>query len=98
MAYTAGNLVLLSQGNGFCRYRYDTTDTSATVDGDGYFNNTDDTLDLRVGDMIEVVVWGTAVRTGTISDVALHVVTVVDADGTVDLSDDLLGATVTSGD
>lgn len=40
MAYTAGNLVLMSQGNGFGRYRYDTTDTAADVDGDGYFNNT----------------------------------------------------------
>lgn len=98
MAYTAGNLTLMSSGNGFAHYRYDTTDTAATVDGDGYFNNSDDDLNLAVGDMITVVVWGTAVRTGTISDVALHVVMVVDADGTVDLSDDLLGATPTSGD
>lgn len=58
----------------------------------------DDTLNLAVGDMIEVVVWATAVRTGTISDVSLHIVMRVDDDGTVDLSDDLLGATVTSGD
>lgn len=98
MAYTSGNLTLLSGGNGFCHYRYDTTDTAATVDGDGYFNNDDDTLILRVGDLITVVVWGTAVRTGTISDVSMHIVAVVDSDGTVDLSDDLLGATVTSGD
>jgi len=98
MAYTAGNLVLMATGNGFNHYRYDTTDAATTVDGDGYFNNSDDDLNLAVGDIIDVVVWGTAVRTGTISDVSKHVVTVVDADGTVDLSDDLLGATVTSGD
>jgi|GEM_PF-1971041 len=98
MAYVSGNLVLMAQGNGFCRYRYDTTDTAATVDGDGYFNNDDDDLQLRVGDMIETVVWNTAVRTGTIADVSLHIVMVVDANGTVDISDDIYGATVTSGD
>lgn len=98
MAYTAGNLVLMASGNGFCQYRYDTTDAAAVVDGDGYFNNSDDTLNLRVGDIIDVVVWSSAVRTGTISDVSKHIVMVVDADGTVDLSDDLLVATATSGD
>lgn len=98
MAYTAGNLTLLGSHNGFGMYRYDTTEANTAVDADGYFNNSDDDLNLAVGDMIWVYTWGTAVRTGTISDVGLHVVTVVDSDGTVDLSDDLLGATVTSGD
>ncbi len=98
MAYTAGNLTRMAGGNGFGHYRYDTTEAAATVDGDGYFNNRDDDLNLAVGDMITVVVWASAVRTGTISDVSLHIVTTIDADGTVDLSDDLLGATVTSGD
>jgi hypothetical protein len=99
MAYTAGNLVLMSNGNGFNHYRYDTTDTAATVDGDGYFNNSDDDLNLAVGDEITVIVWNTAVRTGTISDYAKHIVMVVDSDGTVDLSDDLHNsAAVTSGD
>lgn len=98
MAYTAGNLVLMATGNGFNHYRYDTTDAAATVDGDGYFNNADDTLNLAVGDLITAVVWATAVRTGTVSDVSMHVVTNVTAAGVVNLSDDLLGATVTSGD
>lgn len=98
MAYTAGNLVQMSYGNGFGHYRYDTLDAAATVDGAGYFNNSDDTLNLAVGDIIDVVVWATAVRTGTISDLARHIVVSVDSDGTVDLSDDTLGATIADTD
>lgn len=98
MAYTAGNLGLISQSNGFCKYRYDTLDSLATVDGSGYFDNTNNTLKLRVGDLIDVVVWSTAVRTGTISDVGLHIVMQVSAAGVVDLSDDLLIATPATGD
>lgn len=98
MAYTAGNLALMNSVNGFSHYRYDSTDAATTVDGNGYFNNTDDTLKLRVGDLITVFVWATAVRTGTVSDVSMHAVMQVSAAGVVDLSDDLLGATVTTGD
>ena len=97
MAYTAGNLVLMSNGNGFNHYRYDTTDTVATVDGAGYFNNSDDDLNLAVGDLITVVVWATAVRTGTISDVGYHIVTSISS-GAVNISDDIYGATITEGD
>jgi len=79
-------------------YRYDTLDTLATVDGSGYFNNSDDDINLAVGDMIEVVVWTTAVRSGTVADVGRHIVVSVSAAGVVDLSDDLLSATVTAGD
>lgn len=98
MAYVAGNLAHVGQANGFNRYRYDTTDASTAVDASGYFNNSDDTLNLAVGDLIDVVVWSTAVRTGTISDVALHIVVSVSAAGVVDTSDDLLGATVSDSD
>jgi len=98
MAYTAGNLTLLNSANGYGLYRYDTTDALTDVDGDGYFNNSDDDLDLRVGDIIDVVVWSTAVRTGTISDVGKVIVLSVSAAGVVDTSNDLLGATVTDSD
>lgn len=55
MAYTAGNLTLLSYGNGFGFYFYDAgSDTLATVRASGYFNNTDDDLNLAVGDVIQV--------------------------------------------
>ena len=98
MAYTAGNLALLSSANGFNHYRYDTLDAAATVDGSGYFNNSDDTLNLAVGDTIDAIVWSTAVRTGTVSDVAKHVVVSVSAAGLVDLSDDFAGVTIADTD
>ena len=97
MAYTAGNLTLLSQGNGFSHYRYDTTEANTSVDAAGYFNNTDDNLNLAVGDIIDVITWGTAVRTGTISDVSRHIITSLDSDGAVHMSVDLLAATVSTG-
>lgn len=98
MAYAAGNLTLMGSHNGYGHYRYDTTDAATAVDASGYFNNADDTLNLAVGDIIELVVWATAVRTGTISDVAKHIVVSVSAAGIVDLSNDLLSATVTDSD
>lgn len=74
MAYTAGNLSLLTSVNGFGHYRYDTTDELVTVEAAGYFNNKDDNLNLAKGDVIVVVVWST-VRTGTISKVGDFIVT-----------------------
>jgi len=94
MAYTPGNLALVSSVNGFGLYRYDTTDTATNVGSSGYFNNADDELNLAVGDIVEVVVWSSAVRTGSISDVSRHIVTSVDSAGVVDFSDDFLGATI----
>lgn len=98
MAYTAGNLAQVGHANGFGLYRYDTTDALTVVDGSGYFNNSDDDLNLAVGDVIEVVVWGTAVRTGTIAGVGRVIVVSVSAAGVVDTSNDLLGATLTDTD
>lgn len=98
MAFDASELALVSNVNGYGLYRYDTTDALTTVDGDGYMNNDDDDVNLRVGDILEVVVWSTAVRTGTISDVGRHIVMQVGSDGAVDLSDDLLAATPATGD
>lgn len=97
MAYTAGNLVLISQGNGFCHYRYDTMDTVATVDGSGYFDNEDNSLNLRVGDVIDVIVWGTAVRTGTISAFGRVIVNSVSG-GVTDTTNDVNLAAVADSD
>jgi len=98
MAFSASNLALVSSVNGYGLYRYDTTDALTVVDGNGYMNNSDDALNLAVGDIVDVVVWGTAVRTGTISDVGKHIVMQVAATGAVDLSGDLLAASPATGD
>jgi hypothetical protein len=97
MAVDTSNLVLLGDGNGFGYYRYDTTDALTDVDADGYFNNADDTLNLAVGDLIKVVVWTTAVRTGTISTVGEVVVLSITSNA-VDCSNDLMGATIIDSD
>ena len=89
MAYVAANMALLNSVNGFSLYRYDTDDASIVVDAGGYFNNTDDSLNLAVGDIIEVVSWTTAVRTGTVNDVSRLVVLTVDSAGAVNCSDDI---------
>ena len=98
MAFNAADLSLMSLANGFKHYRYDTLDPHATVDGAGYFNNNDDNLNLAVGDLIDVVVWATAIRTGTISTYGRHIVNAVTAaTGSVDTSDVTVG-TVTDSD
>lgn len=98
MAADVSELTNMGSHNGYNMYRYDTTDTSAAVDASGYFNNADDDLNVNVGDIVWLVVWTTAVRSGTISDVAMHIVVSVSAAGVVDLSDDLLSATVSDSD
>ncbi len=75
MAYVAANLALLNSVNGFGEYRYDTTDELTTVEATNYFNNRTNTLNLGKGDTVQVVVWSTAVRTGTISKISDFVVT-----------------------
>ena len=91
MAYTAGGLTLLSQGNGFNTYRYDSLDAITLVDIDGYFNNSDDDLNLAPGDIIYVVDWDTAVRSGTVAGWGICMVMAVDANGVVDLAEALAG-------
>ena len=88
MAFVASNLALLSSVNGFGLYRYDTDDGITTVDDGGYMNNDDDTVLLRVGDLIHVITWS-VVRTGLIADVSLVIVTTVDSAGAVNLSTDI---------
>lgn len=99
MAFVPANLRLTEGVPGRARYRYDTTDGLTTVDGDGYFNNLDDAQNLAVGDLVDVVVWSSAVYTGTISAVGLVVVLSVNATtGVIDMSNDLLGATLIDSD
>lgn len=53
MAYTAGSLHLRPGAPGDLIYKYDAgSDTMATVAASGYFNNTDDNLNLTVDDLI----------------------------------------------
>ena len=96
MAFDNSQLVLNGVGNGFKTYRYDTEDAHATVDGDGYFNNADDTVNFAVGDLIDVVVWATAIRTGTISTYGRHIVLSVSAAGVVDISNVTVGVVTDS--
>ena len=95
MAADSKQLALISSLNGFRLYRYDTLDTHATVRADGYFNNGDDDLNLAVGDLIDVVVWATAIRSGTLSTYGRHIVLAIAA-GVVDLSDETVGVVVNS--
>ena len=67
MAYTSGNLILMSHGAGRSTYRYDTVDAAGDIRASGYFNNVDDSLNIAVGDIIDFTIWVTAVTTGTIS-------------------------------
>jgi len=56
MAYANGSLVLWAHGNDKKLFRYDSsTDTLATINTAGYFNNSDDNLRMAVGDLIMVV-------------------------------------------
>ena len=91
MAFDNKQLSLVSSVNGYGVYRYDTLDTHATVDSAGYFNNSDDNVNLAVGDLIDVIVWSTALRSGTISTYGRHIVLSVSAAGLVDTSDVTVG-------
>lgn len=55
MAFDSANLSLLAYGNGFGLYHYSTTaDDIAAVLASGYMNNSDDNLNLAVGDALYV--------------------------------------------
>lgn len=57
MAFASADLTLLSYGNGHGLYFHDansSSDTLATVAAAGYYNNTDDNLNLAAGDQIMV--------------------------------------------
>ena len=90
MAYTAGNLFgLVNAPPGRKVYRYDTSDNINTVEAGGYFNNTDDNLNLDSGDLIHVVIWdGTPFAAGQLpTGYGLQVVTTVDPAGAVNTAE-----------
>jgi hypothetical protein len=95
MAYIAADLTPMGEANGYTYWRYDTLDTHATVDSAAYFTG-DSVGMLRVGDLIDVIVWSTAVRTGTISTYGRHIVN-SSTGSAVDVSDVTVG-TVTDTD
>ena len=97
MAFNGDNLALISSVNDYGFYRYDTMDAHTAVDAATYFDNSDDDLNFEIGDIIYVVVWGTAIRTGTISTYGTHIVNAVSAAGVVDTSN-VFAATVTDSD
>lgn len=82
-------------------FSYSTLDAHTTVDGSGYFNSgtaySGVYNQLEVGDIINVVVWSTAIGAGgTISTYGPHIVMTKSA-GTVDVSNVTTG-TVTNSD
>lgn len=88
------------QGKAPARFSYATLDAHATVDAAGYFNagtayggvyNM-----LEKGDIIDVVVWATAIGSGTVSTYGTHLVK-DKASGTVDVTNVTVG-TVTDSD
>jgi hypothetical protein len=89
MAYGSTQLSILADANGFTHWRYDTLDTHATVDSDGYFTGEAVNM-LKVGDLIDVFVWSSAIRSGTISTYGPHVVLTNDG-STVDVTDVTVG-------
>ena len=91
MAFIGSDLVLQNSANGYNYWRYDTLDIHADIDTDGYFNNADDDTIFQVGDLIDIVVWNTPIRTGTISTYGRHIVMTITA-GSLSISD------VTAGD
>lgn len=83
------------------QFTYATLDTHATVDGAGYFNSATAYggvyHQLEIGDIIDVVVWSTAIGTGgTLSTYGRHIVK-DKASGTVDVTNVTVG-TVTDSD
>ena len=95
MAYNSADLVAMGEANGYTHWRYDTLDTHATVDTAAYFTG-DSVGMMRVGDLIDVVVWTTAIRTGTISTYGRHIVN-SSTGSAIDVSDVTVG-TVTDTD
>lgn len=104
MAFILANLAPLgstsTRGKAPSHFTYATLDTHATVDGAGYFNSAvayDGAYNiLNLGDVIHVVVWATAIGTGTISTYGTHIVN-GKASGTLDVTNVTAG-TVTDSD
>lgn len=93
MAYTAAQFhCVFSAGPGRSIYTYHadaTSDTWATIETAGYFNNSDDNLNLAPGDLIHCVFWDGAVHTAgqRPNGYSLQVVTTVDPAGVVNTAE-----------
>lgn len=110
MAYATTNPpILLMQGGqyGGALWKYDTTDTAATVDTAAYISNADK-LGIKKGDIILRTTWSAlptaqsdlvtgAATAPTITTMGFHVVLGVTAAGSCDLAD-ALALTVTNTD
>jgi len=88
------------QGKAPAVFSYATLDTHATVDGSGYFNAAVAYAGvynmLEIGDIIDVVVWATAIGTGgTLSTYGRHIVK-DKASGTVDVTNVTVGSVTDS--
>ena len=99
MAFNITYLVPITEqskkGVGSTRWSYWTLDAHTDVDAAGYFNSASKLL--SIGDIIDVVVWATAIGTGgTISTYGPHIVN-ANASGVVDVSNVTTG-TVTDSD
>ena len=97
MAFVTADLANMGTFNGFILWRYDTLEASTAVDAAGDFNNNDDDQNFQVGDIIFTVDWATAIRTGTISGMGLHIVNAVSS-GAVDITDNVLNASFADSD
>jgi hypothetical protein len=93
MAFDIANLSPLGatskRGKAPSHFTYATLDTHATLDASGYFNSAvayDGAYNiLNLGDIIHVVVWATAIGTGTVSTYGTHIVN-GKASGTLDVT------------
>jgi len=96
MAFTKANLWPVNGADGNTFWYYKTADAPATVDTAGYFTNEAVGM-LRVADLLFVVQVDDPAAPASVTDVSLHAVLSNDG-ATVDLSDDLLAATVADTD
>ena len=106
MAFDTARLQLMGGGGGVAgtsHYQYitDGTDTVGTCTTIGFFNNLDDFIKLRVGDVIEIIVPGTQALEDngslkSIVDVGKTIVArVIDSTGEVECTADYEATTIT---
>jgi len=90
-------------GNGVSLWTYVTADADTTIEVAAYFNDAEVIANLKVGDLIRVIRVGAIDDTRTIQedmaatlvDESWHIVLNVDGSTSVNISQDILAATVT---
>lgn len=95
MSLDITRLQAIVTGSKNTQWRYDTTDAHASVDTAGYFNSAYLFGAMRVGDIIDVVVWSSTAYTA-VSTYGRHIVNANDG-SSIDVSDVTAG-TVTDTD